>query len=343
MRASDHIAPSTATRDVRENVLVTGGAGFIGSHLVDRLLTGGARVTVLDDLSTGRTANLAHHDGNDQLRIVRASVLDADLIDEEVARHEMVFHLAASVGVRYIVEDPLGSVLTNVKGTEHVLASAYRHGARVLLASTSEIYGRSEKLPFKEDGERVLGPTWVHRWSYSSAKAIDEHLAFAYADRGLRVSIVRYFNSYGPRIDENGYGSVIARFASQALSGVPLTVHGDGEQTRCFTYVNDTVEGTLLAAYQEAAIGKVFNIGSASEMSIRSLAERIRSVAGSNSPIELVPYETSYPAGFQDTRRRVPDVRRAREVLGFEARTSFEDGIGTTIAWCRENYASATT
>jgi UDP-glucose 4-epimerase len=320
-------------------ILVTGGAGFIGSHLVDALLERGAFVTVLDDLSTGRRANLAGHEDNADLRFVHGDILDARAVEDLVADHELVYHLAAAVGVTNIVRDPLGSVLTNVRGTENVLAAAHRAGTRVVLASTSEIYGRSERVPFREDADRVLGPTWVHRWSYSTAKAIDEHLAFAYADKGLAVSVVRYFNAYGPRIDERGYGSVIARFASQALRGDPLTVHGDGQQSRCFTYVSDTVRGTMLAGERPEALGSVFNIGGTREVPILELAERIRAIVGSRSEIALVPYESYYPKGFQDTRRRVPDVERARDVLGFTATVPLEEGLARTLEWCRANYA----
>lgn len=327
-----------STTDLPRRVLVTGGAGYIGSHLVDRLLERGDAVTALDNFSTGSAENLSHHADDARLTTVRGDVLDADLVERLVADHPLVFHLAAAVGVRYIVDQPLESVLTNVRGTEHVLASASRHGARIVLASTSEIYGRSEAVPFREDGDRVLGPTWVHRWSYSTAKAIDEHLAFAYAERGLRVSVVRYFNSYGPRIDERGYGSVIARFAGQALAGRPLTVHGDGRQTRSFTYISDTVRGTLLAAERDEAVGHVFNIGNPREVSIRELAERIRTGLGSTSEIVLVPYESYYPKGFQDTRRRIPDVARAREFLGFETAVALEEGLERTLQWCQEHY-----
>ncbi len=322
-------------------VLVTGGAGFIGSHLVDRLVAEGYDVTVLDDFSTGNERNLGDRGGDPHLQIRHGSVLDADLVDSLIERAPLVFHLAAAVGVRYIVDDPVGSVLTNVRGTENVLASSARHGARLVLASTSEIYGRNTKVPFREDAERVLGPTWMHRWSYSTGKAIDEHLAFAYSDRGLAVSIVRYFNSYGPRIDERGYGSVVARFIAQALGGQAMTVHGDGRQTRCFTYVSDTVEGTLRAGTRPEALGKVFNIGAAQEISVRELAETIRGIVGSSSPIELVPYESSSPRGFEDTRRRVPDVSRARDELGFEATVPLRDGMSRTVEWCRANFAAA--
>ena len=320
------------------SVLVTGGAGFIGSHLVDRLIADGHDVTVLDDLSTGSSDNLAAHGRDSKIKFVRGSVLDATLVDELASGSPLVFHLAAAVGVRNIVQDPLGSLLTNVNGTEHVLAAATRYGSRVLLASTSEVYGRSDQVPFREDGVRILGPTSVHRWSYATAKALDEHLAFAYLDRGLKVSIVRYFNSYGPRIRQSGYGSVIARFAWQALNGHALTVHGDGQQTRCFTYVSDTVEGTIRAGTSDKAVGSVFNIGTSHEVTILELAREVRSILRSGSEIRLEPYETDYPKGFEDTRRRVPDVTRAREVLGFEARVGFAEGLARTLEWCRQNY-----
>jgi UDP-glucose 4-epimerase len=318
--------------------LVTGGAGFIGSHLVERLLADGARVAVLDDLSTGAARNLESVSTDQKLHLVRGSVLDDALVDKLVADADLVFHLAAVVGVRNIMEDPLQSIRVNVDGAARVFESAHRHGARVLLASTSEVYGKSEQLPFQETGDRILGATTVHRWSYSTAKALDEHLAFAYLERGLKVSIVRYFNSYGPRIQQSGYGSVIARFASQALSGVPLTVHGDGRQTRCFTYVSDTVDGTIRAATRAEAVGGVFNIGSVHEVSVMELARQIRGILGSRSAIELRPYEADYPKGFEDTRRRVPDISRARDVLGFDARVSLADGLARTLEWCRVNY-----
>lgn len=324
-----------------EKILITGGAGFIGSHLADRLLADGGAVTVLDNFSTGSPRNLAHHAKNRNLTTIAGSILDAELVDRLTFEHPLVFHLAATVGVKHIVENPLEALQTNTHGTENVLRAADRHGSFIVLASTSEIYGRSGQVPFREDGDRILGPTWVHRWSYSTSKALDEHLAFAYAERGVRVAIVRFFNSYGPRINENGYGSVIARFAAQALSGQPITVHGDGRQTRCFTYVADTVEGTILAARRRGAAGNVFNIGNDEEVSIFSLAERIRHKLRSRSEIVLVPYEDSYPKGFQDTPRRVPDTAKAADVLGFKSRVPLEKGLDYTLAWCRANYAAA--
>lgn len=321
-----------------DRVLVTGGAGFIGSHLVEALLERGDTVTVLDDLSTGAEANLQEVIGRAGLGVVRGSVLDPAVVDRLVADADTVYHLAAAVGVRNIVARPLDSLITNVRGTEIVLEAAFRHGARVLLASTSEVYGKSDQLPFRETGDRVLGPTWVHRWGYATSKAIDEHLAFAYADRGLRVSVVRYFNAYGPRIDEQGYGSVIARFAGQALRGESLTVHGDGQQSRCFTFVSDTVRGTILAGTRDEALGQVLNIGRGAEVSIAELAEMVRGILGSRSAVTLVPYESYYPKGFEDTRRRVPDTTRARELLGFAASVDLADGLGRTLAWCRAHY-----
>lgn len=321
------------------SALVTGGGGFIGSHLVDRLLETGSEITVLDDFTTGREENLAHLASQPRVRVVKGSVVDAALVEELARGQAVIYHLAAVVGVRHILNDPLRSMVTSVLGTENVLSAALRHGSRVLFASTSEVYGRGVRLPFNEMDDRVLGPTWVHRWSYATAKALDEHLCFAYADRGLEVSVVRYFNSYGPRISADGYGSVIARFAAQALAGEPLTVHGDGQQTRCFTYVSDTVEGTVLAATRPEARGLVINIGSTEEISVRELAERVRVGLASPSSIQLVPYEADYPSGFQDTRRRVPDVSRAEKVLGFRSVVPLSEGLARTLDWCREHFA----
>lgn len=322
-------------------ILVTGGCGFIGSHLVDALRAHGDRVTVLDDLSTGKRSNVSAHRGQEGFDLVVGSVLDATLVDALAAEHELVYHLAAAVGVRHIVGDPVSSVLTNVRGTEHVLAAAQAHRRRVVFASTSEVYGKSAAVPFREDGDRLLGPTNIHRWSYATAKALDEHLAFAYAERGLSVGIVRYFNSYGPRLDEQGYGSVIARFIGQAMAGGPITVHGDGQQTRSFTYVSDTVRGTILAGENADFVGQVVNIGSEREISIGEVAHVINRIVGRGGAIEHVPHEAYYGPGFEDTRRRVPDVSRARKLLGFSAAVPLETGLRNTVGWCEANYAGA--
>lgn len=322
-------------------ILVTGGAGYIGSHLVDRLCEAGHEVSVLDNLSTGKTENLAARLSD--VRFVNGSILDADLVNAEIEAAQLVFHLAAAVGVRHIVADPLNSLLTNTRGTENVLSACFRYWRKVLVASTSEVYGKTAKVPMQEDDDRVLGPTTVHRWSYSTAKAFDEHLAFAYAANNLPVVIVRYFNSFGPRLDERGYGSVVANFLRQASTGKPLTVHGDGLQSRCFTYIDDTVRGTMLAGFTPEAEGLVFNLGSTREITILGLAEMINRAVGSNAPVAPTSYESYYGPGFEDTRRRVPDISRARDILGWEPQVSLEDGLTQTIEWWQKMRASENT
>ena len=314
-------------------VLVTGGAGYIGSHLVDLLHAEGHEVTVVDNLSTGRIANLGGR--LDDVRFLHGSILDAELVMAEVAKAQLVFHLAAAVGVRHIVDDPLQSLLTNTQGTSNVLAACFRHWTKVVFASTSEVYGRTAKVPMREDDDRVLGPTTVHRWSYATAKAIDEHLALAYHAVGLPVVIVRYFNSYGPRLDERGYGSVVANLLRHSLAGAPLPVHGDGSQTRCFCYVDDTVRGTFLAGFTPGAEGRIFNLGTTEEISILELATMIRDTVGSTSDIRFTPYEQYYGPGFEDTRRRVPDITAAGEVLGWKPEVTLADGLARTIDWWR--------
>lgn len=316
-------------------VVVTGGAGFIGSHLVDALVTAGREVCVIDDLSSGVPANLADRLSGDHVRLIVGSVLDRDLVDAEVRGAGTVFHLAASVGVGRVVADPLGSLRTNLAGTENVLAACAQHGCGVVLASSSEVYGKTTALPMSESGDRLLGPTSVPRWSYAAAKAVDEHLAFAYADRGLRATVVRYFNSYGPRMRADD-ASVVAAFLRRALADEPLTVHGDGSQTRCFTYVADTVRGTLLAAATDAAQGLAVNIGTDDEISVAALAEMVAATVGAGSPIRHAPHEAVYGPGFEDVPRRVPDLRRARSVLGWAAEVPLAEGLKRTAAWWGE-------
>lgn len=317
-------------------ILVTGGAGFIGSNLVDLLLAEGHDVRIIDDFSTGRRANVAHLDGI--VEIVEGSILDADRLTTVVAGTDVVFHLAAAVGVRNIIEQPLRSIHTNVQGTENVITACLAADARVVLASTSEVYGKSPKLPMSEDDDRVTGPTHISRWSYSTAKALDEHLAFAYAaERGLRMSIVRYFNTYGPRLHENGYGSVVASMIGQALAGRPITVHGDGYQTRCFGFVADTARGTMLAGTLDTALDEAVNLGNPVEITIGELAERIRTVCDSTSEIVFRSYDDVYGKGFEDTKRRVPDVTKAERLLGWTPLVPLDDGLARTIEWWRTN------
>ena len=305
--------------------LITGGAGFIGSHLADRLLEADHRVVVLDDLSTGRYENVEHLLGRPDFEFVLGSILNADLVDDLASRCDAIFHLAAAVGVQLIVEKPLESLATNVRGSEIVFEKAHKYGTKVLVTSTSEIYGKNTSDRLQEEDDRILGSPLKSRWSYSEAKAIDEILAFTYwKQKGLKTVIVRLFNTVGPR-QTGHYGMVIPRFVSQALRGEPLTVYGDGSQTRCFCYVGDVV-GTLVELIEHPeAYGKVFNLGGQEEISIGDLALRVIDVVDSTSKIRNVPYEEAYEEGFEDMQRRVPDISRIHNLLGFEPSVKLDD------------------
>jgi UDP-glucose 4-epimerase len=322
-------------------ILVTGGAGFIGSHLVDRLIADGHDVTVIDNLSVGTIGNIAHHLDNDRFHFVCDSILNATTLERFVRKSEQIYHLAAVVGVKYVVEDPLGGILTNVRGTENVLEMAYRYWVPTLIASSSEIYGKSAAVPLREDDDRLLGPTSVGRWSYSDSKAIDEYFAFAYAGKGLPVTVIRYFNVYGSRLDPRGYGSVIAKFVSQARQGGPLTIYGDGRQTRCYTYISDAIDGTVRAANTPTAVGLVFNIGSNRETSVLELSEMVRARVHPQAAVELTSHQEVYGVPFEETLRRVPDVERAVKILGFRAAVPLEEGLDRTVAWFEEQAVRA--
>jgi UDP-glucose 4-epimerase len=296
--------------------VVTGGAGFIGSHLTEHLLARGDEVTVLDDLSTGSLDNLADVLDHPRLRRVHGTVLDRHQVDWLVHGADRVFHLAAAVGVRRIVEEPLQSLRVNLHGTENVLEAARAAGATVLLASTSEIYGKNDKVGLREDDDRIIGSPTKSRWSYSEAKAIDETLVTAYGRAGLRAVTVRLFNTVGPR-QTGRYGMVVPRFVGQALAGDPLTVYGTGDQIRCFCHVADVVAALPALLAERDAIGGVFNLGSAEQVSIGQLARRVVRLTGSHSTIDRIPYQVAYGDGYEDMMRRVPDCRRARELIGF--------------------------
>jgi UDP-glucose 4-epimerase len=315
--------------------LVTGGAGFIGSHLTESLLSAGEDVIVLDDLSTGSEQNLAAVLDHPSFGFVKGSILDAALVDELVSQAGTVYHLAAAVGTFTILDKTLESLRTNLHGTENVIDSALRHGARVLIASTSEVYGKNTKIGLQEDDDRHIGSPLKNRWSYAEAKAIDETLAYLYAvEHDLQTVIVRLFNTVGPR-QTGRYGMVIPRFVGQALAGEPLTVFGTGDQVRCFCHVHDVVPALQALMADERAYGRVFNLGGAEQVSIRQLAERVLAVTGSASAITYVPYEAAYGSGYEDMQRRVPDCTRARQQIGFRPSRSLADIIGDVAAYQR--------
>jgi UDP-glucose 4-epimerase len=315
--------------------LVTGGAGFIGSHLTDALLAQGHKVVVLDNLTTGRGENLDHARRNPRFRFVHGSVLDQLLVDELVRQCDTVVHLAAAVGVRLIVERPLQSFTTNVRGTETVIEAAYRYRRRVLVASTSEIYGKNSSGPLAENSGRILGSTTVARWSYSTAKAVDEILAFAYhRELNLPTIVVRLFNTVGPR-QSPAYGMVVPRLVRQAVQGKPLTVHGDGKQRRCFTHVADVVDALLRLLDHPDAVGEVFNIGANEETTIAELAARVIARSASDSEIRLVPYHQVYGEGFEDVERRLPDTERIRVLTDWRPQRTLDDILDATIAEAR--------
>ena len=315
--------------------LITGGAGFVGSHLAERLLQQGHEVLVLDNLSTGSIDNITHLKSKPGFSYVIDTVTNEPLLAEMIDRSDVVFHLAAAVGVKLIVEQPVHTIETNVHGTEVVLKHANKKKKLVFIASTSEVYGKSTDVPFREGQDLVLGATAKHRWAYACSKLIDEFLALAYwKERKLPVVIVRLFNTVGPR-QTGQYGMVLPTFVRQALAGHPITVFGDGTQSRSFTYVGDVVEALIKLAQEPRAVGEVFNIGNVGEVSILELAQKVKAMTGSSSTIQMVPYDEAYEAGFEDMPRRVPDISKIRSLIGYEPQLDLDQIIDSVIEHIR--------
>ena len=311
--------------------LITGGAGFIGSHLAEALLGAGHEVDIIDNLSTGSIRNVGHLKPHPRFKYTIDTLTNEPLLAELIDRNDVIFHFAAAVGVKLIVEEPVHTIETNVHGTEVVLKHANKKRKKVVIASTSEVYGKSADVPFREDADLVMGATVKHRWAYACSKAIDEFLALAYyKERGLPVIIVRFFNTVGPR-QTGQYGMVLPSFVRQALSGEPITVFGDGTQSRSFTYVGDVVDCLLKLVNEPKAVGQVFNIGNKEEVSILRLAEIVKSLTGSASPIEFVPYDKAYEEGFEDMPRRVPDLTKVRTLVGYEPKVQLNEIITKVI------------
>ena len=312
-------------------VLVTGGAGFIGSHLAERLLKDGNRVVVVDNLSTGSLANIENFKNKGEFSFVEGDILDAELMDTLVERSDIVFHLAAAVGVKLIADRPVHTIETNISGTEVVLDAANKLNKSVFIASSSEVYGKNEAVPFREDDDIVLGSTRMPRWSYACSKAIDEFLALAFHQQyGLRVVIGRFFNTVGPK-QTGQYGMVIPRFVQWALKGEPLSIYGTGQQMRCFCYVGDVVDAVVGLMNCEQAAGNVYNIGSKEEISIEGLADKIIEMTGSTSKKEFVAYEEAYGMPMEDMMRRVPSPERIKERIGWEPKTSLTETLQAII------------
>ena len=312
--------------------LITGGAGFIGSHLAEALLDQGQHVIALDDLSTGRIENINHLLPHPNFQFVYENIRTETVMDRLVSECDTLYHLAAAIGVELVLKDPVRTIETNLIGTETVLRLARRYRKLVLIASTSEVYGKSEAIPFREDGDRVMGPTTKSRWSYAESKAMDEFLALAYHQQfGVPAIVCRFFNTVGPR-QTGTYGMVIPRLAKQAAAGQPLTVYGDGQQTRCFCNVKDTVRAVVSLSQEAKAIGEIFNIGSREEITILDLAQRIRNRASSRSEIKLIAYDQAYGAGFEDTRRRVPDTTKIKAAIGWQPTIGLDQTLDEVIA-----------
>jgi UDP-glucose 4-epimerase len=321
---------------LKENILITGGAGFIGSHLCELLVHQGHQVIAIDDLSTGRLENIQHLRPLPSFQFVRETITNSQVLDRLASQADIIVHLAAAVGVKLIVEDPVRTIQTNIMGTEAVLTTANRYGCKVLIASTSEVYGKGVKVPFSEDDDRLMGSTTHSRWAYATSKAVDEFLGQAYHRQfGLPVVVMRFFNTVGPR-QTGRYGMVVPRFVRQALKGQPLQVYGDGQQSRCFADVADVTGAICELAFHPEAVGEVFNIGNTEEVTIRELAERVIALTGSPSEIQYVPYEEAYAPGFEDMRRRVPNIDKLCRLIGYQPRYSLDEILERVIAYEKE-------
>ncbi len=316
--------------------LITGGAGFIGSYLSNLLLEQGHQVTAMDDLSTGSLENISLLKQHQNYKFVRETIMNAQVLDRLTSQVEIVVHLAATVGVRLIVEDPVRTIETNIMGSETILKTANRYGCKVLIASSSEVYGKGVKVPFCEDDDRLMGSTHQSCWSYATSKAVDEFLGLAYHRQfGLPVVIMRFFNTIGPR-QTGRYGMVVPRLVRQALSAEPLQVYGDGQQSRCFTDVLDVVDAVYKLSQHPQAVGEIFNIGNTEEITIYNLAERIISMTSSQSPIQLVPYEIAYTSGFEDMRRRVPCLDKIQSLIDYQPKFNLGDTLARIILFEKE-------
>ena len=316
-----------------KTILITGGAGFIGSHLADALVAANHHVLAIDDLSTGRFDNIVHLIPNPNFHFARASITDGIVMDRLASQADIIVHLAAAVGVMLIVEHPVHTIQTNIMGTEAVLQAALRYGCRALLASTSEVYGKGSKIPFSEEDDVLLGATSHSRWAYASSKMVDEFLALAYQrEYGSEVVPFRLFNTVGPR-QTGRYGMVIPRFVRQALKGEPITVYGDGSQSRCFCDVRDVVRALISLTQHPEAPGRVYNIGSTEEVTIRELSERVKAITQSDSPIVDVPYAEAYAPGFEDMQRRVPDTSRLHTLIGWQPQHTLDEILRSVVAY----------
>ncbi|MBZ0294645.1 MAG: GDP-mannose 4,6-dehydratase [Anaerolineae bacterium] len=323
------------------HALITGGAGFIGSHLAERLLALGHTVTVIDNLSTGQFKNIAPLAGKPDFHYAIEDIRNIHVIDRLVSECDVIYHLAAAVGVQKIISQPIETIEVNIGGTEVILKTARRYRRKVLIASTSEVYGKGVRFPFSEDDDSLLGPTVRSRWSYAASKAIDEFLALAYhREVDLPVVIFRLFNTVGPR-QSGQYGMVVPRFVQAALAGKPIEVYGDGQQQRCFANVFDVVQAITALAETPDAVGEVFNIGSDEEVTIYELAERVRQRANSQSEIQLIPYEQAYEAGFEDFRRRIPSLDKIHSIIRWQPTTTLDETIDQIIAYYQKEYGNA--